>query len=126
MRGLRSRAGSCRARSAGTAAAYVGHVLEGLAQLLEPLTLVLADEAHAPRQRLTPAAGDPGLDQHVEHGALGQAQPGHDRDAQAREQLLPVAAARPPRHLSAVAVLGLTSERDPDVAGVLAEGGDAR
>lgn len=48
------------------------------------------------RERIAAAAGDARVDQGVEHGALGVAQPRHRWDSQDREQPADVAALRAP------------------------------
>ena len=50
-----------------------------VAQLGDPVALVPAHEADAPRQRLAAAPGHPGVDEGVEHRPLVEAQPGHGR-----------------------------------------------
>ena len=76
--------GRGRIRAAGAHPLDVG---DGVAELADPVGLVLTDEAHAPRQRLAAAAGHAGIDERVEHGPLVHAQAGHDRDALGREAL---------------------------------------
>ena len=46
------------------------HLLQGGAQVRQPRILVLADQAHAPGQRVAAAAGDPGVHQGVEDEPL--------------------------------------------------------
>jgi len=100
-------------------------VHQGLAQLVDPFALVVAHEAHAPRQRVAAAPGDPGVDERVEHLALGQPQPGHHRDAQGGEKLLLVAAPSAPRDLAGEAGLGLIGDTHAQRSGVLPEALDA-
>ena len=70
---------------------------------VDPVALVLADEPDAPGQRLAAAAGDAGVDEGVEHPALGHPQPGHDRDAQVGEDGPRRRRTRAPRDLAAEA-----------------------
>ena len=60
-----------------TLVAQLLHAGHRLAQLLQPVLGVLADQAHAPRQGVGAAAGHAGLDEGVEHDPLGLAQPRH-------------------------------------------------
>jgi hypothetical protein len=54
---------------------------------------MLADEPDAPRKRLAPAAGEARLDQRVEHAAVLEPEPGHDRNPEGGEKLHDTAAA---------------------------------
>ena len=106
-------------------AADLVDLLERLTEIAEPLVLLLGDELHAPRQRLATAAGDAAGDERVEHPPLVEAQPGHDRGRDIREDLFVVAARRPPRDMTTEGVLELLGNHDAGVAGLLAERGDA-
>ena len=86
---------------------------------------MLPDEAHAPGQRLAPAAGDARLDERVEDAAILEAEPGHDRDAEGGEQLLHATAAGAPGDLAAEEPLGVTGDAHAGVAGLAAEPRDA-
>src|SRR5439155_14777085 len=66
------------------------------------------------------------VDQGVEPGPLGLAQPGHGRHARRREQLLPLAATRPPGHLALEAVLGLPRDANALVARIFPEPANPR
>src|SRR5438128_2559769 len=99
-------------------------VSEGVAQLLDPVALVLTHELHAPCERLAAAAGDVGLDERVEHAPLLHPQPRHDRDAERREHHALAAALDAPRHLAAELVLGSGGDANALLAGLLSEGLD--
>ena len=92
---------------------------EGVAQLADPGLLVLGHQPDAPGQCLAPAAGHAGVDQRVEHVALGHPQPGHDRDARRGEDLEGVAAPGAPGDRPAELLLGLRRDADALLAGVL-------
>src|SRR5258706_470196 len=79
---------------------------QGVAELADPLALVAVDETHAPRQGLAAAAGDAGVDERVEHGALGVAQPRHHGHRQMGEQVALAVDLHAPGHLAAEPVLG--------------------
>ena len=86
-----------------------------LAQLGEPVVLVLADQAHAPGQRVGARAGDAGVDEGVEDhaaaaGAAGSS-PARPRGSTAPRGRRPTAHA--PRDLGVVAVLGLAGDLHP-------------
>ena len=116
---------TCGSGGGRTFVAKLLHAGHRLAQLLQPVLAVLADEAHAPGQRVRPAAGDSCVDEGVEDQALALAQPGHHRHGQVGEHDAHRAALGPPGDLAAEPVLGLAGDRDPFVPGVLAEAGDA-
>src|SRR5215467_7124458 len=59
---------------AGPLGANLLHLAQYAAQRAEPGVLMFPDQAHAPGERVTAAAGHPGLDERVEHPALGLAQ----------------------------------------------------
>ena len=99
---------------------------ERVAELVDPLAFVVADEAHAPRERVGAAAGDARADERVEHLALRHAQPRHHRHRERREHPPLVAADRAPRDLAAGALLGLVGDPHALLAGVLTEPLDAR
>src|SRR5437762_832157 len=104
-------------RTAGADLRDLGH---RLAELLEPVALVLLDEPYAPRDRLTAATRHAGVDEGVEHHALLLAETRHHRDRLMREQerLLPILDAPGDRPLEAP--LGLVGDRHALLAGVLA------
>src|SRR6185437_10517929 len=95
-----------------------------LAQLGQPGVGVLADQPHAPGQRLRPGPGNARVDERVEHLPLRLPQPGHHRRRQRGEQLPGAAGDGAPGDLAAVPVLGLLRDRDPLVPGVLPEPAD--
>src|ERR1022692_2699559 len=94
------------------------------AEALDPLGLMLADKADAPRECLAAAAGDTRLDERVEHAAILEPEPGHDRDAQGGEELLDATAAGSPGDLAAEEALGVAGDLDACVASVAPESGD--
>src|SRR3989442_1062189 len=97
------------------------HLHQGVTEALDPVGLVHPDQAHAPCQGLAPAACHATRDEGVEDRALAHSQPGHDREAERGEDLLLVAAPRPPRHLALELALCLAGDPDPLVPGLLAE-----
>ena len=101
------------------------NVLHRRAQLAEPLVGVLADEPHAPLQRVGARPRDPGIDQGVEHLALRLAKAGHHREGEVGEQCGAVVDGGAPRHRAVEAVLGLAGNRHPGVARLLAPTRDA-
>src|SRR4051812_47489827 len=105
----------------GALGAHLAHPHQCILQLLQPLTLVLTDEAHAPRQGVAAAAGDAAADERVERVALGHAQARHDRKGERGEQLAVVTDLGAPTDLAAIAVLGLLGDADALLSGVLAE-----
>src|SRR5215510_7906991 len=89
---------------------FVTHLLdvhERGAQLVDPVTFVIAHQPHAPCEGVAPTAGDTRVDERVEHAPFVHAQTGHHRHAEVGEELLHVAAPRAPRHLAAEARLRL-------------------
>ena len=96
-------------------------LLHRRAQLAQPLVGVPADQAHRPGQRLGPRPGDAGADQGVEHLPLGLAQPGHDRHGEVGEEHPLARRPDAPGDLAVEPVLGLAGDRDPLLAGALAE-----
>src|SRR5215213_5064315 len=117
---------SARTLSARTLVAHLLHVHHRLAQLVDPLALVIADEPDAPCQRVAAAPGDAGVDQRVEHLALRQAEAGHHGDTERGEELLLGTAAGAPGDLAGEARLGLVGDAHAQGPGVLAEPLDAR
>src|SRR4029079_5463777 len=97
----------------------VGHLAHRLTKLGEPVVLVLSDQAYAPRQRVRSGPGDAGVDQGVEHLALGLPEPGHRGGGQMGEQLLVVADPHPPADRALVASLSLARDRHPLLPGLL-------
>src|SRR5215813_2538771 len=97
------------------------HVAQCVAQCGEPGVLVLPHQPHAPGERVTAAAGYAGLDEGVEHPALGLAQPRHDRNGKCGEHHFPALADHAPGHRAAEQPLRLTRDPDPGLAGLLAE-----
>src|SRR5213075_1123099 len=87
--------------------------------------LVLTDEAHAPGERVAPAASDARVDQRVEDPALRHPEAGHDRHADRGEELADVPGARAPGDAPAESLLGLIGDPHPLLAGVLPESVDA-
>ena len=85
---------------------------------------MLADQSHAPGQRVTPAARDASLDEGIEDAALRLAQPGHHRHRQGGEHLGPVRAGDAPRHLAPEVALGFPGDLDPPGPRSLAEPAD--
>ena len=92
-------------------------------ELGQPVALVLRDQAHAPGEGIGPRTGDAGLDEGVEHPALGLVQPGHDGHGQPGEDLGGGTAGDAPGDLAACAPR-LAGDLDPGAPGVLAEPGD--
>src|SRR2546421_5038335 len=64
------------------------HVLQGLAELLDPFALFRGDELHAPGECFAPRPRDARVDQRVEDVTLRHAEPGHDRNGGGGEQSL--------------------------------------
>src|SRR5215203_755354 len=120
-RTLSARTLSARTLSARTLVAHLLHVHHRLAQLVDPLALVIADEPDAPCQRVAAAPGDAGVDQRVEHLALRQAEAGHHGDTERGEELLLVTAAGAPGDLAGEARLGLVGDAHPQGPGVFTE-----
>src|SRR5215471_7384696 len=97
------------------------YVAQRVPQGGEPGVLVLPHQPHAPGERIAAAAGHAGLDERVEHPALGLAQPGHDRNGKCGEHHFPALADHAPGHLAAEQPLRLPRDPDPGLAGLLAE-----
>ena len=106
-----------RGRALGAQVVDLGH---RVAQLCQPLLGVLADEFDRPRQRIRAGPGHTGVDQGVEHLALGLLEPGHHRYGDMGEQHPLVAPAggdtRPqdtlrPKRSSASSAIRIRSER---------------
>ncbi len=87
---------------------------------------MLSHEADAPGQRLAPTAGDTGLDQRVEHAAILDPEPGHDRNSEGGEELLDAATAGAPGDLATEEPLSVAGDLDAGVASVTPESGDPR
>src|SRR2546429_3510893 len=101
--------------------AHLLHVAQRLPQVGEPGVLVLADQAHAPGERVAAAAGHPGVHQRVEDAPLRLAEPGHHRDGKCGEHHLVVVTDNAPGHLAAERVLRLPGDLYPGVTGLLTE-----
>src|SRR5215472_8298175 len=101
--------------------AHLLHVAQCLPQVGEPGVLVLADQPHAPGERVAAAAGHPGVHERVEDAPLRLAEPGHHRDGKCGEHHLVVVADDAPGDLAAERVLGLPGYLYPRVAGLLTE-----
>ena len=90
---------------------------------------MLADQLHRPRQRVGPRPRDTGVDEGVEHLALGLLEPRHHRNGDVGEQdsLRGIRAADvdTPGDLAAVLVLRLVGDPHALRPGFLAEPGDA-
>src|SRR5438034_308369 len=99
---------------------------ERVAEALDPVGLVHADQAHAPGERLAPAAGHAAGDQRIQDGALVHAQARHHRHAQGGEDLGEVAAPCPPGHLAPELAFGVPGDPDPILPRLLPEALDAR
>src|SRR3954453_15950953 len=112
------RAGDSGRRALGT---DVGHVAHRLAQLGQPVVLVLGDEAHAPGERVRTRPRHAGVHERVEHLTLRLPQPGHGLCGEVGEQLLLLADAHRPADRAFIATLGLLRDRHPLVAGLLTE-----
>jgi len=82
---------------------------------------MLPHQAHAPGERVAPAAGYARVDQRVQDQPLRLPEPGHHRHGEGGEHHLLVVTDDPPGHLAAEPVLGLPGDLDPLLAGVLAE-----
>lgn len=80
-----------------------------------------AYQPDTPRQRLAPASCHSSPDQRVQHLALGQAQPGHDRDRHRREEGPLPADLYAPGHLPTEAPLGLLRDAHALIARLFAE-----
>src|SRR3984957_8632932 len=102
------------------------HGGHGVAQLADPLRLVLGHQADTPGQRLASTAGHAGVDQRIERLAVVHAQPGHDRHPRRREQDPRAPTLRAPGHDAAERRLCLVCDADAGAAGLLAEAADAR
>src|SRR5260370_11187187 len=59
---------------------------QGLAQLRDPVRLVLADQPDAPGEGVAAAASHAGTDQGVEHLPFGQPEPGHHGNGERGEE----------------------------------------
>src|SRR5262249_60571186 len=97
------------------------HLAQGATQRAEPGVLVLPDQAHAPGERVAAAAGRPGIDERVEHPALGLAQPGHNRGGKCGEHHFPPLAHHAPGNLTAEPPLRLARDPDPRLPRLLTE-----
>jgi hypothetical protein len=95
-----------------------------LAQAAQPVFGVLADEAHAPGERVGARAGYAGVDEGVEHLTFALAQPRHDRHREVGEQHPGIADAGAPGDLAPVARLRLGRDLHPLLAGLFAESAD--
>src|SRR5438132_2530193 len=104
-----------------TLTAHLLHTRQGLPQAGDPVGLVLRHEPHAPRERLTPAARHPRVDQSVEHPPVLETEAGHDRDAEGGEQFLLATAPRPPGDLAPEDALRLVGDANASVARLVAE-----
>src|SRR5438105_4310246 len=103
--------------SGGALAAQLADAHQGLAQLGDPVGLVLGDQPDAPRQRVTPAACHAGPDQRVEQLPLGQPEPGHHRHRERGEEPPFAAGRRPPGDLAPEPALGGLSDPHPLLTG---------
>src|SRR5215470_2267037 len=101
--------------------AHLLYVAQRLPQVGEPGVLVLADQPHAPGQRVAAAAGHPGVHQRVEDAPLRLAEPGHHRDGKCGEHHLVGVTDNAPGHLAAERVLRLPGDLYPRVTGLLPE-----
>src|SRR5262249_25533109 len=101
--------------------AHLLHMAQRLPQAGEPGVLVLADQPHAPGERVTAAAGAPGVHERVQHAPLRLAEPGHHRDGKCGEHHLAAVTDHAPGHLAAKRVLRLPGDLDPRVTRLLAE-----
>ena len=119
--GAGARTGAGAGGAARPAVADLLHRGHRVAQLADPVRLVLGHQADAPGQRLAPAAGHAGVDQRVEHAAVAHAQPGHHRHAGRGEEGLGPPALRPPRHGAPEGRLGLLRDAHAGRPGLLAE-----
>src|SRR5262245_35734875 len=101
--------------------AHLLYVAQRLPQVGEPGVLVLADQPHAPGQRVAAAAGHPGVHQRVEDAPLRLAEPGHHRDGKCGEHHLVGVTDDAPGHLAAEGALRLPGDLYPRVTGLLPE-----
>src|SRR2546430_16931176 len=101
--------------------AHLLHVAQRLPQVGGPGVLVLADQPHAPRERVAAAAGHPGVHQRVEDAPLRLAEPGHHRDGKCGEHHLVGVTDNAPGHLAAERMLRLPGDLYPGVTGLLTE-----
>src|ERR1700683_3680797 len=85
---------------------------------------MLADQAHAPGKRLAAPAGDAGFDERVEDASILDAQTGHHRDAESREQLLDAATTSTPGDLAAEQALSVARHTNTGLAGLATEASD--
>lgn len=76
------------------------HAVDRIAELADPVVLVLSYQADAPGQGLASAAGDTAVDQGVEDLAFLESEPCHCRRVHGGEMHLGAAAHRPPAHLA--------------------------
>src|SRR5215831_1335400 len=101
--------------------AHLLHVAQRLTQVREPGVLVLADQSHAPGERVAAAAGHPRVHERVEDLPLRLAEPGHHGDGKCGEHHLVVVTHNAPGHLAAERVLRLPGDLYPGVPGLLTE-----
>src|SRR5215471_8282484 len=101
--------------------AHLLHVAQRLPQVGEPGVLVLADQPHAPGERVAAAAGHPGVHERVEDAPLRLAEPGHHRDGKCGEHHLVIVTDDAPGHLAAERELRLPGDLYPGVTGLLTE-----
>src|SRR5215467_1491741 len=106
---------------AGPLGANLFYLTQCVAQGTEPGVLVLADQAHAPGECVAATAGHAGLDERVQHPALGLPQPGHHRDRKCGEHHFAALAHHAPGHLAGEPHLRLARNANPGVAGLLTE-----
>src|SRR5579871_1046463 len=106
---------------AGPLGANLFYLTQCAAQGTEPGVLVLADQADTPGECVAAAAGHAGLDERVQHPALGLAQPGHHRDRKCGEHHFPSLGHHAPGHLAAEPQFRLVGDPDPGVTGLLAK-----
>src|SRR5215472_11233824 len=101
--------------------AHLLHMAQRLTQVREPGVLVLADQSHAPGERVAAAAGHPRVHERVEDLPLRLAEPGHHGDGKCGEHHLVVVTHNAPGHLAAERVLRLPGDLYPGVTGLLTE-----
>src|SRR5580704_15611945 len=122
--GIRQARSGPAIRALRPAVSHLVHHCHGVAQLLNPLRLVIADQSHAPGEGFAAAPRDPGADQGVEHAAVCHAQPRHHGYARRGEQDSGVAADGPPRHSAPEGRLRLVGNADARPSALLAKAAD--
>src|SRR5262249_43276361 len=103
----------------GARLADVLDLAHGFAEVGQPGLAVPRDPLDAPAEGVAAGAGHAGVDEGVEHLALGLAETGHHGRGQRREDRPGVAAADAPGDLAAGGVFEFAGDLDPALPGVL-------